>query len=244
MTGAVVGSSQSPGQFSDAAVVMISRNEEGAIANVVEDVRKFVPGAEVIVVDGSSDRTPEIATAHGARVIPEPGGGPATALITALRASDRPIVATIDADNTYPPEVLPAIIELVRCSFDVVGTDRLGFGRPITMPILNYVGNWLFNAVASIRARRRVHDVHTGMRAYRRAVIDGFNWDTTGLALPVDLVLWPIADGLRVFEVPIEYRDRIGATKLVRLPGTFWTLRRLLRPFLRSGDPPRGERRS
>jgi glycosyltransferase involved in cell wall biosynthesis len=216
---------------------MISRNEEGAIAKVVQDVRHVVPGAEVVVVDGSADRTPEIAAAHGARVIPEPGGGPATALIGALRASDRPIVATVDADNTYPPELLPAIIELARCGFDVVGTDRLGFGRPATMQRQNYLANRFFNVIASIRTRRRVRDVHSGMRAYRRAVIDRFNWDTKGLALPVDLLLWPIAARLRVLEVPIEYRDRIGTTKLVRLPGTLWTLRRLLRP-LRSGWRP------
>jgi glycosyltransferase involved in cell wall biosynthesis len=235
MSREVGGAPASSGGFSDTAVVMISRNEEGAIANVVKDVRKFVPGAEVIAVDGSADRTPEIATAHGARVIPEPGGGPANALVAALKASDRPIIATIDADNTYPPEVLPALIELVRANLDVVGTDRLGFGRPATMPTSNYIANWIFNVIASIRVRQRVHDVHTGMRAYRRAVIDRFAWDTNGLALPVDLVLWPISAGLRVCEVPIEYRDRIGTTTLVRLPGTLWTLRRLLRPFRRNG---------
>jgi glycosyltransferase involved in cell wall biosynthesis len=219
--------------FSDAAVVMISRNEESAIAKVVKDVQHVVPGAEVIVVDGSSDRTPEIAAEHGARVIPEPGGGPARALLAALRASDRPVVATVDADDTYPPELLPAVIELARCGFDVVGTDRLGFGRPATMPLPNYVANRFFNVIASLRARRRVRDVHTGMRAYRRAVIDRFNWDVSGLALPVDLLVWPVAARLRVVEVPIEYRDRIGTTTLIRLPGTLWTLRRLLRPFHR-----------
>jgi glycosyltransferase involved in cell wall biosynthesis len=217
--------------FADTAVVMISRNEEGAIAKVIDDIQCLVPGAEIIVVDGSSDRTPEIATEHGAHVIPEPGGGPATALLAALRASDRQVIATVDADNTYPPELLPPLIELVRRGFDVVGTDRLGFGRPVTMPRSNYIANWLFSAIASIRTRRRVRDVHTGMRAYRRAVIDRFQWDTTGLALPVDLLLWPAAARFRVMEIPIEYRDRIGTTTLVRFPGTLWTLRRLLRPF-------------
>ena len=217
--------------FRDAAVVMISRNEEGAIAKVIDGVRHAVPEAEVIVVDGSSDRTPEIATARGARVIPEPGGGPASALLAALHASERPVVATIDADATYPPELLPAIIELARRGFDVVGTDRLGFGRPITMPRANYVANRLFNVIASIRARRRVRDVHSGMRAYRRAVLDEFDWDTKGLALPVDLLLWPVTARRRVLEIPIEYRDRIGTTTLVRFPGTLWTLRRLLRPL-------------
>jgi len=215
----------------DAAVVMISRNEEGAIAKVIDDVRHAVPEAEVIVVDGSSDRTPEIAAAHGARVIREPGGGAANALVAALQASDRPLVATVDADNTYPAELLPSIIELARRGFDIVGTDRLGFGRPATMPAANYIANRVFNVIASIRARRRVRDVHSGMRAYRRAAIEEFRWDTRGLALPVDLLVWPVAAGLRVLEIPIEYRDRIGTTTLVRFPGTLWTLRRLLRPF-------------
>jgi glycosyltransferase involved in cell wall biosynthesis len=210
---------------------MISRNEEEAIAKVIEGVRHALPAAEVIVVDGSSDRTPDIAAAHGARVLREPGGGPASALIAALQASDRPVVATVDADNTYPAELLPPIIDLARRGFDVVGTDRLGFGRPTTMPVANYVANRLFNLIASIRARRRVRDVHSGMRAYRRAAIEEFRWDTRGLALPVDLLLWPVAAGLRVVEIPIEYRDRIGTTTLARLPGTLWTLRRLLRPF-------------
>lgn len=225
--------------FPDAAVVMIARDEEAAIARVVDDVRRAVPGAEVVVVDGSSDRTPEIAAEHGARVLREPGGGPASALLAALRAGDRPVVATIDADNTYPPELLPPLIELARTGFDVVGTDRLGFGRPPAMPRSNYVANRLFGAIASTRARRRVRDVHSGMRAYRREVIDRFRWDTNGLALPVDLLLWPVAAGLRVTEIPIDYRERIGTTTLVRLPGSLWTVRRLLRPFpdgWQSGD--------
>ncbi len=227
----------------DAAVVMISRNEEGAIAKVIEDVRYAVPEAEVIVVDGSSDRTPEIAAAHGARVIREPGGGAANALVAALQASDRPLVATVDADNTYPAELLPSIIELARRGFDIVGTDRLGFGRPSTMPAANYIANRVFNVIASIRARRRVRDVHSGMRAYRRAAIEEFRWDTRGLALPVDLLVWPVAAGLRVLEIPIEYRDRIGTTTLVRFPGTLWTLRRLLRPFPSGWHRGRHERR-
>ncbi|HKA93431.1 MAG TPA: glycosyltransferase family 2 protein [Acidimicrobiia bacterium] len=226
-------------RYPDAAVVMISRDEEQAIGRVIDDVRRAVPEADVVVVDGSSDRTPEIAVAHGARVIREPGDGPASALVAALQASDRPVVATVDADNTYPAELLPAVIELVRCGFDVVGTDRLGFRRPATMPAANYLANRAFNLIASIRARRRVRDVHSGMRAYRRTVIEEFRWDTQGMALPVDLLLWPVAAGLRVVEIPIEYRDRIGSTTLVRFPGTVWTLRRLLRPF-----PGDGRRRS
>jgi glycosyltransferase involved in cell wall biosynthesis len=220
--------------FSDTAVVMITRDEERAIAKVVDDIVASAPGAEIIVVDGSSDRTPEIARTHGATVVAEPGGGPAPALVAALRASDRPIVVTIDADDTYPATLIPALVALVRDSFDVAGTNRLGFGRPLAMPMPNYIANVGFNLLATARCGRRLRDVHTGMRAYRREVISAFDWDVDGLALPVDLLLWPTRKGLRIVEIPIEYRERVGDTTLVRLPGTTWTLRRILRP-----GPPR-----
>jgi hypothetical protein len=122
----------------------------------------------------------------------------------------------------------------VRDSFDIAGTNRLGFGRPAAMPMPNYLANVGFNVLATLRSGRRLRDVHTGMRAYRREVIEAFDWDVEGLALPVDLLLWPARDHRRVVEIPIEYRERIGETTLVRLPGTTWTLRRILRP-----GPPR-----
>ena len=97
-----------PDAFADTAIVMITRNEEGAVAKVVDDARQHAPGAEIIVVDGSSDRTPEVAREHGAVVVAEPGGGPASALVAALQASDRPIIVTVDADDTYPAPLIPA----------------------------------------------------------------------------------------------------------------------------------------
>ena len=73
-----------PTSYDDVAVVMITRNEEGAIGKVIDDAFNALPGCEVIVVDGSDDRTPVIAAEHGARVIREPIGGPAPALLCAL----------------------------------------------------------------------------------------------------------------------------------------------------------------
>src|SRR5271156_2838407 len=93
--------------YTDVSVVMITRNEEGAIGKVVDDAFAALPGCEVIVVDGSDDRTPIIAAEHGARVIREPSGGAAPALLHALCASSRPFVASVDADDTYPAEAFP-----------------------------------------------------------------------------------------------------------------------------------------
>lgn len=219
-----------PDGYGDVAVVMITRNEEDAIAKVLRDAREALPGAELVVVDGSTDRTPEIAAAEGARVIAEPGGGPAPALLCALRASDRPIVVTVDADDTYPAEVFVDLVDAVRAGADVAGTDRLGRRPPAAMPVPNWVANVSFGLVASLRARRRLLDVHSGQRAYRRSVIDAFEWDTSGLAFPVDLLLWPAYAGYRVVEVPIPYRERVGETTLGRWASGKQTLRRLTRP--------------
>jgi glycosyltransferase involved in cell wall biosynthesis len=215
--------------YSDVAVVMITRDEEGAIAKVVDDAYAALPGCEVIVVDGSSDRTPVIASEHGARVIREPIGGPAAALLCALRSSSRPIVATIDADDTYPAEAFPELVRRVREGDDIAGTNRLGLRPPKAMPVRNWIANIVFNVIASVHARRVLRDVHSGQRCYRRVLLDNFDWDTTGRAFPVDLLLWPAVAGARISEMPIPYRDRIGETTLHRWSDGTQTLRRLFR---------------
>jgi len=82
---------------------MITKNEEKAISKVVSDVRAALPGAEILIVDSSSDRTAEIAERLGARVIrqfPPQGYGPA--MDKALRSNGREVVVTLDCDDTYP----------------------------------------------------------------------------------------------------------------------------------------------
>lgn len=216
--------------YSDVAVVMITRNEEDAVAKVVTDARETLPGAEVLVVDGSEDATPERARAAGAIVVREPGGGFGPALHCALMTPQRPIVVTVDADDTYPPSAYPVLVTLVRRGWDVAGTDRLGKRRPPTMPLSNWFANKALSQIGATRARVRLRDVHSGQRAYKREVIHAFEWDYHGPAFPVDLLLWPALAGMRVIEIPIDYRERIGATTLHRWSSGTATLRRLFRP--------------
>jgi len=209
---------------------MITRNEEGAVAKVIGDALRALPGAEVFVIDGSDDSTPAVARKAGATVIREPGGGFGPAFHAALMAPSRPFVVTVDADDTYPASVFPRLVELVRQGFDVAGTDRLGRRPPPAMPLANWLANRLFGALGSLRARRRLFDLHSGQRAYRAEVLHRFDWDFQGLAFPVDLLLWPALDGCRVTEIEIAYQERVGESKLQRWPSTIATLKRLVRP--------------
>ena len=204
--------------FEDLSVVMGTYNEEAAIGTVLADIDRVTDGrAEVVCVDGSSDRTPEIAREHGARVIEQEPQGYGVAVREAILAPDRPVVVTTDCDDTYPMEQLPEFLSLINEGHDVISGDRLYHGAE-TMPAFNRFGNRAFALVASVLMGRRVHDTTTGMRAYRREVIESIRW-TENTGLSAELLIRPLMRGYDVREHPIEYAERLGETKLDPIEG-------------------------
>ena len=80
---------------------------------------------------------------------------------------------------------------------------------------------------ASLLFRRRLQDLHSGMRAYRKSLIDELKYQADGAALPVELLLRPIKMGRRLKVVNIDYRERIGQTTMRPLQSSWWTLKRI-----------------
>lgn len=210
-------------------VSMITMNEEKAVAKVVNDIRRVAPDAEILLVDSSRDRTAEIATNLGCRVIkqfPPQGYGPA--MDRAVREANGDIVITLDCDDTYPVEVIPRLVQLVDEGYDLVNTTRT-WKRPKAMPFANFLANRLFALGARVLHGLKTTDVHSGMRAYRKSMIDQVQWTAKGAALPVDMYIIPFRRGFKVTEIPIDYRERIGETTLHRWSSTLWTFKRLWR---------------
>ncbi|MFB6178682.1 MAG: dolichyl-phosphate hexose transferase [Halorientalis sp.] len=204
--------------FEDVSVVMGTYNEAAAIGTVLSDIEAATDGeASVICVDGSDDRTPEIARAHGARVIEQEPQGYGVAVREALLAAERPVVVTTDCDDTYPMERLPDFLAAINEGYDVVSGDRLYYGAG-TMPPLNRLGNRAFALLASALVGERVHDTTTGMRAYRRELLQQIRW-TENTGLSAELVLRPLVREYDVLELPIEYGERAGETTLDPLRG-------------------------
>ena len=204
--------------FDDLAVVMGTYNEEAAIGTVLSDIDDVTDGrAEVVCVDSSSDRTPEIAREHGATVIEQPPMGYGYAVREAVLAPERPVVVTTDCDDTYPMEKLPQFLELINEGYDVVSGDRLYYGAE-AMPGLNRLGNAAFALLASGLMGERVHDTTTGMRAYRRELLHDIEW-TENTGLSAELLIRPLMRGYEIREEPIPYRERAGETKLDPLGG-------------------------
>jgi glycosyltransferase involved in cell wall biosynthesis len=199
--------------FDDVAVVMGTYNEEKAIGPVLADIDRVTDGrAEVVCVDGSDDRTPEIARKMGATVIEQEPQGYGVAVREAVLTPDRPVVVTTDCDDTYPMEMLPEFLERINEGYDVVSGDRISPGAA-AMPTLNRYGNAAFALLASLLMGRRVHDTTTGMRAYRRDLLHDIEW-TENTGLSAELLVRPLMRDYRVTEVPIPYRERAGETKL------------------------------
>jgi glycosyltransferase involved in cell wall biosynthesis len=208
-------------------VSMITLNEERAVGKVIADIRRVVPDAEIFLVDSSRDRTAEIALQLGCRVFkqfPPKGYGPA--MDRAVRDASGDVVITLDCDDTYPVEVIPKLVHLIEDGFDLVNATRLA-KRPSAMPLSNYIANRVFAWTARLLHGIKTTDVHSGMRAYRKSMIDAVAWNANAPALPVDMLIIPYRKGFRVTEIPIEYRERIGASTLQRFKSTMWTFKRL-----------------
>lgn len=222
------------------SVVMISMNEEKAVAQVIADIRTHVPDAEIVVVDSSKDRTPEIAEQAGARVIRQfPPQGYGKAMEVALRSGRGDVIITLDCDSTYPASQIPVLAKMVLAEgWDLVDASRLK-EKPTAMPWVNYLGNRFFAAVASVLFRRPLTDLHSGMRAYRRSMIEQLEFQAKGAALPVELLLLPIRLGYRVTTHFIEYFDRLGTSTMNPIDTCKWTIWRIWRVW--TGQPSRAD---
>src|SRR4051794_10703718 len=130
-------------------IAMISRNEEAAVAGVLDEIRDVLGPVEVLLVDSSTDKTAEIAEARGAHVIrqiPPRGYGPAMMLALKSAAERSEAVITLDCDGSYPVAAIPEIAELIfDQGWDIVNTSRLQRGLQ-AMPLSNWVANAFFAA--------------------------------------------------------------------------------------------------
>ncbi len=211
------------------SIVMITKNEEGAIQNVVKDIRKYTTNAEILIVDSSNDSTPQIAEELDVKVIrqfPPQGYGPA--MDVALKSASGDYVITLDCDNTYPVKMIPEFIKIAEeGEYDLIDGCRLG-RKTKAMPLINYFANLFFALLASMLFGRIILDLHSGMRLYKKTMLDQLEFRAQGAALPVELLLKPIILGYKVRSINIDYKERIGASKMQPLHSAWWTLKRIL----------------
>jgi glycosyltransferase involved in cell wall biosynthesis len=198
------------------SVVMPSFNEEKAVVPMIEAVRKHSAAfeTEILLVDSSRDKTPELARSLGARVIQQKPQGHGIALRTALGQAAHDIVITSDCDNTYPMEFIPELVRLItEEGCDIISCNRLHKNLGKEMPFMNKAGNRLFAFLVRLVYGLKVRDVTTGMFCARKSVIDAIQWETN-YSFPCELIVRSTLAGFRHREVDIPYRFRLGEVTL------------------------------
>ena len=212
------------------SVVMIAKDEEKAIGKVINDIKKELPDAEIVIVDSSKDRTPEIAEKLGANVIRQyPPQGYGRAMDLALRSASGEAIVTIDCDDTYPVTMIPVLAQyIIEEGYDIVDGSRLK-SKPEAMPWINFIANKGFAWLGSLLFFKHITDLHSGMRAYRKSLIDELRYNPGGAALPVELLLRPLKLGYKLKVVFIDYRERLGKSTMSPLESAWWTLKRILK---------------
>lgn len=170
------------------------------------------PGYHAIVVDnGSSDASPDVARAHGATVVLEPRRGYGAAVHTGLETATSEIVCFLDADGSLDPGELPALVELVH-----TGTADLAVGRRV--PVSRRVWPWharLGNRLMSALLRRRglnVHDIAPARAGSREALLRLGVVDRA-FGYPLELLIKAHRAGLAIVELDVAYTERAGGTR-------------------------------
>lgn len=210
--------SRSPNASPKVSVVIPTMNEEASIGRVLEEVRDALGGwdHEVLIVDTDSrDRTRDIAARLGARVIDEPRRGYGRAYRTGFAAARGGILATLDADLTYPADRIPEFAELVASgAADFVSGDRLSTLRDGSMSGMHRVGNEILNATFRVLVRHPIRDSQSGMWTFRRDLWGRLHVHSIGMAFSEELKLEVIRRGFAFREIPIDYRPRVGEKKI------------------------------
>lgn len=198
------------------SVVMPSMNEVQAIVHMIDEIRKYAPhDAEILLVDSSSDATPEIAKSMGVKVITQPPQGHGMALKRALHEASGDIVITTDCDLTYPMDKIPEFISLIEeKGYDLVAGCRLTPELKEEMPLANKLANNVFAFIVRLLYGINAHDVTTGMFAMRREMAQT-EW-VGNFSLPAEIIIRSKLMNKRYIEIPIPYKVREGTSTLSR----------------------------
>ncbi|MGB5844106.1 MAG: glycosyltransferase family 2 protein [Anaerolineales bacterium] len=206
------------------SVVIPAYNEENGIAEIAERVLSVkeslkesgIEDLELLVVDdGSGDNTAAVAGGiDGVRLIRhEKNRGYGAALKTGFSKANGELIGFLDADGTYPPEYFPQLCQKALNGSELVIGTRLS-GTDSKMPLTRRVGNFFFATLLTILGRQKVSDSASGMRVFKRSILERIYPLPDGLNLTPVMSTRAVHEGIKMAEVPIPYDERVGNSKL------------------------------
>ena len=203
------------------SIVIPALNERDGIVSTINSIPKDKLEAmgytvEVVVVDnGSIDGTGDLALSAGAKVVFEPKRGYGHAYRAGFANASGSVIATSDADSTYPVEDIPRLVQILdEQHIDFMTTNRFAFMQDHAMSARNKLGNAVLTFVTRLLFGIDIKDSQSGMWIFRKDVLDGMVL-TSNTPLSQELKIEACHFKKCVWrEMPIEYRPRVGEVKL------------------------------
>jgi glycosyltransferase involved in cell wall biosynthesis len=203
------------------SIVMPCLNEEQTVAICVRKALAWLERAglqgEVIVVDnGSSDRSVELASEAGARVVHERRRGYGQTYLRGFTEARGEFIVMGDSDDTYDFSDLSALIEPLKHGADMVVGNRFagGISRGAMPWAHRYIGSPIINGVIRLFFGTRIGDSQSGLRAFRRSVAERLQLRSGGMELASEMIVSASRAGMTITEVPAPYNVRQGESKL------------------------------
>lgn len=205
----------------DVSIVMPCLDEVETVGICVAKARSWLAGSglrgEVVVVDnGSTDGSQEIATKEGARVVDEAARGYGRAYLRGFAEARGDIIVMGDSDDTYDFSDLSGLIAPLDQGADMVLGNRFTGGiKPGAMPFFHrYLGSPVINLILRVFFKVNVGDSQSGLRAFRRSRLEDLHLSSGGMELASEMIVRAVRSGFRIVEVPAPYSARLGESKL------------------------------
>lgn len=196
------------------SIVLPAKNEAGAIGQTIVNIQQLNIANEIIVVnDGSTDNTKDIAEKAGAKVISHPySKGNGAAIKTGARHASGDIIVFMDADGQHDPNDIPRLLEIIEKGFDlVVGARQKGSQASVGRGIANS----LYNNLATYMTEQKVEDLTSGFRAVRADKFREFLYLLpNGFSYPTTSTMAFFRAGYSVTYIPIHAAKRIGKSHI------------------------------
>jgi len=211
-------------------VIIPCLNEEQGIDLVLRRMPQFVD--EVIVVDnGSTDRTSDVAKTFGAQVIREDVRGYGRSYKTGFASASGDVIVTLDGDHSYPPDAISYLLEaFLHLEVDFLNASRFPVRDRQSMSLKHKLGNLILSFAMSILYFHWVSDSQSGMWVFRRSILKGMNLISDGMAFSEEIKIEALKNHhVRFAEISIMYSSRLGEIKLNPWRDGFYNLWFLIR---------------
>lgn len=198
------------------SVIIPVFNEQEGIVSVLRDIPEGLVSEVIVVDNGSTDRTAQLAAQAGARVVREARRGYGSACLSGIASADCPdILVFLDGDYSDHPDEMPLLLDpILRGEADlVIGSRALGRREAGALMPQARFGNWLATRLIRLLFGVRFTDLGP-FRAVRREALERMGMQDTTFGWTVEMQVKAARLGLRTTEAPVSYRRRKGVSKI------------------------------